>query len=161
MLELETLVDSDCVRVCCWRSLLVQLWLEPPLRYHQELVANAFETMIERHGEPGFSTLTVVRMTKVFGSPEAGVRERSKALFERVDGYVELNALALEAPGGLAGRSLRTFIRALLLITRPQAETRTFDRVEPALDWLVAHERAAAEFADARAGLADALAAWL
>lgn len=158
-MRLETLLETESVRVCCWRSLFVQSWVAAPLPHHQDQVGEAFEVMIERYADEGFITLSILSMKGLPASPPAEVREKSRRQFARTDPYVNLSAFVFEL-SGFGSRSVKTFMKALLLLTRPKAETRTFDALGEGVDWLVNHDRCETALAAEQAEFCAALDAW-
>lgn len=156
--ELETLVERPSVRVCQWRSIVVQAWSGEPLPNDQELVREVFESIIAASPD-GFHNLGLIRLAQLPGSPAADVRERSRWQMARLDPHTHASALVIDVPSPW-GRTVRAFMRALMLLNKVQTPTRIFGETEPALSWIYAEGKPDAAMLAERDAFLAALQEW-
>lgn len=122
------------LRLAHWGSLLVQDWRGQPFLRDYQRLGEAYREIIARYPE-GISSLGLVRLDRQLGSPEAGIREEARKQFVEFDRHTVASAVVFDG-GGFSARTVRTFVRAVLLFAQPKAPHKVFAELDPAVDWM-------------------------
>lgn len=155
---LEELVAARNVRVCRVASLFVQAWTEEVMLHEHDLIDAAFDEMIARYPE-GFCSLTLIRMVKLPGPPDAELRERAQAQAQRLEPYMRASPIVFAGPG-LLGRGIRLFMKVLMLKSRSSVPNQVCESLPDALDWMCALEVVDPCLVANRAEVEDTIAGW-
>ncbi len=128
----------DAVRVARIGSLFMQAWSGDPTPAAHELVRAAADRAIELHPK-NLCLLSLVRIPRLGRPPSEDSRRRSRAQSERLDPHLQASAIVFDVDG-ITGAAVRMFVSSVLLLSRPQAPTKTFSESDIAIDWLCGHD---------------------
>lgn len=103
-----------------------------------DLVDAAFNDMIARF-PAGFCSLALLRMSELRSSPDAEIRERSRQRFRNNDPYTIAAACVFDSPG-IVGKTLRVFLRAVIMTARVETPVKVCGSLDAAFEWIVSVE---------------------
>ncbi|WP_157596034.1 hypothetical protein [Plesiocystis pacifica] len=155
---MEELAQTSSLRVGRCGPLVIFAWSDQPMRRDMDLVDRYLDETVERY-PAGLCTLALLRSVGALVSPDADNRERAKAQFRRYDPHTRANAVVIDIDG-IAGRTVRVFMSAVLMMARARAPTTVCEDFDAGFDAILNAPGQDRELVDVREGLRREARAW-